>query len=147
MVQEDFERLHKFLLETDGLSKVSDDMRQLVEHEWPELVDVEDYILQMAAAGNHRILCFHRTCLRRARHKLLPDSSWRTVAHTGGRSRISGPRWVRVVILPGVVISDIRFHDLQHAHATHLLASSIRRSPASGWATLASELPSTYIRM
>jgi hypothetical protein len=51
MVQEDFERLHKFLLETDGLSEVSDDMRQLVEHEWPELVDVEDYILQMAAAG------------------------------------------------------------------------------------------------
>jgi hypothetical protein len=51
MVREDFERLHKFLLETDGLSEVSDDMRQLVEHEWPELVDVEDYILQMAAAG------------------------------------------------------------------------------------------------
>jgi hypothetical protein len=50
MVQEDFERLHKFLLETDGLSEVSDDMRQLAEHEWPELVDVEDYIVQMAAA-------------------------------------------------------------------------------------------------
>jgi hypothetical protein len=38
MLQEDFERLHKFLLETEGLSEVSDDMRQLVEDEWPELV-------------------------------------------------------------------------------------------------------------
>ena len=38
MVQEDFERLYKFLLETDGLSEVSDDMRQLIEQEWPELV-------------------------------------------------------------------------------------------------------------
>ena len=28
MVQEDFERLHKFLLETEGLSEVSDDMRE-----------------------------------------------------------------------------------------------------------------------
>ena len=37
MVQEDFERLHKFLLETEGLSEVSDDMRELVEEEWPEL--------------------------------------------------------------------------------------------------------------
>jgi alpha-galactosidase len=36
--QEDFERLHKFLVETDGLSEVSDDMRKLVEEEWPELV-------------------------------------------------------------------------------------------------------------
>jgi hypothetical protein len=27
MVQEDFERLHKFLLETERLSEVSDDMR------------------------------------------------------------------------------------------------------------------------
>ena len=34
MVREDFERLHKFLLETE----VSDDMRELVEEEWPELV-------------------------------------------------------------------------------------------------------------
>jgi len=39
MVQEDFERLHKFLLETEGLSEVSDDMRQLIEQEWPELVN------------------------------------------------------------------------------------------------------------
>ena len=38
MVQEDFERLYKFLLETEGLSEVSDEMRQLVEQEWPELV-------------------------------------------------------------------------------------------------------------
>ena len=37
MVQEDFERLHKFLLETEGLPEVSDDMRELVEDEWPEL--------------------------------------------------------------------------------------------------------------
>ena len=38
MVQEDFERLHKFMLETECLSEVSDDMRELVEEEWPELV-------------------------------------------------------------------------------------------------------------
>jgi hypothetical protein len=38
MVQEDFERLHKFLLETEGLSEISDDMRELVKEEWPELV-------------------------------------------------------------------------------------------------------------
>jgi len=38
MVQEDFERLHDFLLETEGLSEVSDDMRGLIEEEWPELV-------------------------------------------------------------------------------------------------------------
>jgi hypothetical protein len=38
MLQEDFERLHKFLLETEGLTEVSDDMRELVEEEWPELV-------------------------------------------------------------------------------------------------------------
>ena len=38
MVQEDFERLHEFLLEAEGLSEVSDDMRGLIEEEWPELV-------------------------------------------------------------------------------------------------------------
>jgi hypothetical protein len=38
MVQEDFEQLHKFLLETECLSEVSNDMRELVEEEWPELV-------------------------------------------------------------------------------------------------------------
>jgi hypothetical protein len=37
MVQEDFERLHKFLLETEALPEVSEDMRRLVEEEWPEL--------------------------------------------------------------------------------------------------------------
>jgi len=37
MVQEDFEQLHKFLLETESLSEVSGDMRELVEEEWPEL--------------------------------------------------------------------------------------------------------------
>ena len=38
MVQEDFERLHKFLVETEGLPEISDDMRELVEGEWRELV-------------------------------------------------------------------------------------------------------------
>jgi hypothetical protein len=38
MVQEDFERLYKFLVETESLSEVSDDMRELVEQEWPQLV-------------------------------------------------------------------------------------------------------------
>ena len=38
MVQEDFERLYKFLLETEDIPEVSDDMRDLVEEEWPELV-------------------------------------------------------------------------------------------------------------
>ena len=38
MMQEDFERLHKFLLETEDLPEASDDMRQLVEEEWSELV-------------------------------------------------------------------------------------------------------------
>jgi len=38
MVEEDFERLYKFLLELEGLSEVSDDMREPVEEEWPELV-------------------------------------------------------------------------------------------------------------
>ena len=37
MVREDFERLHKFLLETERLLEVSDDMRELIEDEWPEL--------------------------------------------------------------------------------------------------------------
>ena len=38
MLQEDFERLHKFLLEIEDISEVSDDIRELVEEEWPELV-------------------------------------------------------------------------------------------------------------
>jgi hypothetical protein len=37
-MQEDFERLYKVLLESEGLADVSDDMRELVEQEWPELV-------------------------------------------------------------------------------------------------------------
>src|SRR5258707_14321130 len=37
MVPEDFERLHKFLLETERLSDVSDEMRELVEGEGPAL--------------------------------------------------------------------------------------------------------------
>ena len=38
MVQEDFERLHNFLLETEGLPEVSEEVRDLVEEQWPELV-------------------------------------------------------------------------------------------------------------
>jgi hypothetical protein len=38
MLQEDFERLHKFLLEMEDISEVSDDIRELIEEEWPELV-------------------------------------------------------------------------------------------------------------
>ena len=38
MVQEDFELLHKFLVETEGFSEISDDMRELAEEEWPKLV-------------------------------------------------------------------------------------------------------------
>jgi hypothetical protein len=36
MMQDDFVRLHKFLLETDAISDISDDVREVVE--WPELV-------------------------------------------------------------------------------------------------------------
>ncbi len=35
MLQEDFERLHKFLLEMEDISEVSDDIRELIEEEWP----------------------------------------------------------------------------------------------------------------
>ena len=39
MMQDDFVRLHKFLLETDdAISDISDDVREVVEKEWPELV-------------------------------------------------------------------------------------------------------------
>jgi hypothetical protein len=38
MMQEDYERLHEFLLETDNLSEISNDLRQVIEEEWPELV-------------------------------------------------------------------------------------------------------------
>ena len=37
MVQEDFELLHKFLVETEGLSEISDDMPELV-HKLPSRV-------------------------------------------------------------------------------------------------------------
>ena len=38
MMQDDFVRLHKFLLETDAISDISDEVREVVEKEWPELV-------------------------------------------------------------------------------------------------------------
>ena len=38
MMQEDYERLHEFLLETDNLSEISNDLRKMIEEEWPELV-------------------------------------------------------------------------------------------------------------
>lgn len=38
MMQEDYERLHEFLLETENLSEISDDLRKVIEEEWPELV-------------------------------------------------------------------------------------------------------------
>jgi hypothetical protein len=37
MVQEDFERLHKYLSEMTDISEISDDLRKVVEDEWPEL--------------------------------------------------------------------------------------------------------------
>jgi hypothetical protein len=37
MMQDDFVRLHKFLLETDTIADISDDVREVVEKEWPEL--------------------------------------------------------------------------------------------------------------
>jgi hypothetical protein len=38
MMQDDFVRLRKFLLETEGFPEVSDDLREVIEQEWPELV-------------------------------------------------------------------------------------------------------------
>jgi hypothetical protein len=38
MMQEDFVRLHKFLFEMDTIPDISDDVREVVEKEWPELV-------------------------------------------------------------------------------------------------------------
>ena len=38
MMQEDYERLHEFLLQTDNLLEISDDLRKVIEEEWPELV-------------------------------------------------------------------------------------------------------------
>ena len=38
MMQDDFERLHEVPpLETDTISDISDDLREVVEKEWPEL--------------------------------------------------------------------------------------------------------------
>ena len=37
MMQDDFVRLHKFLVEMGDLSGVSDDLRKLIEDEWPKL--------------------------------------------------------------------------------------------------------------
>jgi hypothetical protein len=38
MMQEDYERLHEFLVETDNLLEISNDLRKVIEEEWPELV-------------------------------------------------------------------------------------------------------------
>jgi hypothetical protein len=38
MLPADLERLYRFLLERQGFSEVSDEIRKLVEEEWPELV-------------------------------------------------------------------------------------------------------------
>jgi hypothetical protein len=37
MTQDDFDRLHEYLLERESIPEDSDDIRQVVEDEWPEL--------------------------------------------------------------------------------------------------------------
>jgi hypothetical protein len=37
MLQADLERLHKYMLEIEGVEVISDEMRAVVESEWPEL--------------------------------------------------------------------------------------------------------------
>jgi hypothetical protein len=37
MTQDDFDRLHEYLLERESIPEASDDIRQVVEDEWPEL--------------------------------------------------------------------------------------------------------------
>jgi hypothetical protein len=37
MLQADLERLHKYMLEIEGVDAISDEMRAVVESEWPEL--------------------------------------------------------------------------------------------------------------
>jgi hypothetical protein len=37
MMQDDFERLHKYMLEIERVDAISDEMRAVVEDEWPEL--------------------------------------------------------------------------------------------------------------
>jgi hypothetical protein len=38
MLQDDLERLHKYMLDIEGVDHISDEMRAVVESEWPELV-------------------------------------------------------------------------------------------------------------
>jgi hypothetical protein len=37
MMQDDFDRLHEYLLERESIPEASDDLRKVVEDEWPEL--------------------------------------------------------------------------------------------------------------
>jgi hypothetical protein len=37
MMPADLERLHKYMLEIEGIDHISDDMRAVVEELWPEL--------------------------------------------------------------------------------------------------------------
>jgi hypothetical protein len=38
MLQADMERLHQFMLEMEGVRVISDEMRTVIESEWPELM-------------------------------------------------------------------------------------------------------------
>jgi hypothetical protein len=38
MMPADLEALHKSLLEAEGIAELSDEVRQIIEEEWPELV-------------------------------------------------------------------------------------------------------------
>jgi hypothetical protein len=38
MTSADLERLHKYMLEIEGIDAISDEMRAVVEEEWPKLV-------------------------------------------------------------------------------------------------------------
>ena len=37
MMPADLERLHKYMLEIEGVDAISDEMRAVVESEWPEI--------------------------------------------------------------------------------------------------------------
>ena len=39
MLPADLQRLHRFILDTDVIEVISDEMREVVETVWPELVD------------------------------------------------------------------------------------------------------------
>jgi hypothetical protein len=39
MMQDDFERLHKYMLEIERVDAISDEMRAVVESEWPALTN------------------------------------------------------------------------------------------------------------